>query len=705
MPQSAGQRHISRVHECFSTERAAVGPWAEFQTRADICIIIAAARPHISKSKKTKSPKIDPRLLARPRLDALFDRHARGELDAVGLHAGVRALIAEVGAHPVLDALVKRMEGTSEAERESLMLLVERLRNPEVVAYLWQKVKKQGALSMEAKTTTLVILKHMGEDVDIADPGRYFSPRDFRPSDIRSAENLFRLGLRDMARHLREARDPVEVERMMLDISRMPENTMDGAGVLLHLIEEAEAEATDLGADFLHAMAYATPNPQAQKAAVAALARLAARGVKPVTPVILNIGQEEFHDAYMTDPEHLWQQSVNVAWERAPGVIEALVFLLDFGVPWVGAIKDMYATQPLTPVQYHNHFVKQAGMKMGERVYRVSLARAQATIAAAALEADTTPDELDDRPLIADRSQQPLVVDLRGKRGKEVLSLLSRQAAEDFEDEAFDDDDFEDEDFFNFEDIMENVQGTHAESLDAWSGAPCWEPDWIIDYLATFCPELERLDGLTPANEEFVWIRDTWLTLQDFLFYLEDHAYEIYALSDVQGFCVSEHIQEDAWEWDEDHGRSRVEDLRQFFTYLAGRDLIPAKAPVFEALTQMLARPDGITLIERPEPLGGETAVWLRYFGDEGEAEPLTYNEWWTALVLEKKFRRNREKFRREACKKPDAESKLALLDRLESRSSADTEYLDDERPSTPDDYKRAEKWFERENVSEARAW
>src|SRR5712691_10332206 len=120
----------------------------------------------MSKSKKSKSPKIDPRLLARPRLDALFDRLARGELDADGLHAPVQALIAEAGPHPVLDALVKRMEGTPEAEREALMLLAERLRSPTVIAYLWQQVKKPGALSMEAKTTTLVMLKQMGEDVD-----------------------------------------------------------------------------------------------------------------------------------------------------------------------------------------------------------------------------------------------------------------------------------------------------------------------------------------------------------------------------------------------------------------------------------------------------------------------------------------------------------------------------------------------------------
>ncbi len=699
----------------------------------------------MSKSKKSKSPKIDPRLLARPRLDALFNRQARGELDADGLHAGVQALIAEAGPDPVLNALVKRMEGTPEAEREALMLLVERLRSPAVIAYLWQQVKKPGALSMEAKTTTLVILKQMGEDVDIADPGRYFSPRDFKPSDVRSAEELLRSGLRGIARHLRGARDPVEVERLMLDINRMPENSGDGENILLELVAQAEAEDGDLGADFLLAMARATPDPQVQQAAESALARLESKGIRPVTPVILSMGQEKFFAAYMTDPNHPWQQSVNVAWERAPGVIQVLVFLLDFGVPWRGAIKDMFATIPLTPGQYHNQFVKRTEMSMGERVYRVGLARAQATIAAALeanrqnkvalpkehndvrhlverwvlhpaaaiLQGDTTVDELGHRPLVPDRTQQPLMVDLRGTHGKEVLSLLSQQIGKDFEDDDFEDEaidevDFEDQDLVNFEDIVEDVQGTYAGSLDAWSGAPCWEPDWITDYLATFCPEPERLDELTPADEEFGWIRDTWLTLEDFLFYLDDHTYEINTWSDVQGFSVSEHIREDAWDWDDDHGRSRVEDLRQFFTYLAGRGLMPAQAPVFEALAHMLAQPEGITLRERPEPLGGETAVWLRDFGGEGEAEPLSYCEWWTALVLEKKFRRDREKFRREARKKPEGESKLALLDRLESRLSVVPEYLgdlDDKRPATRDDYRRAERWFEKENVSDARAW
>ncbi|MBM3135220.1 MAG: hypothetical protein FJZ89_08060 [Chloroflexi bacterium] len=41
-------------------------------------------------------------------------RQARGALDHDGLQAGLQALMAEVGHGPVLDALVTRLEGTSE---------------------------------------------------------------------------------------------------------------------------------------------------------------------------------------------------------------------------------------------------------------------------------------------------------------------------------------------------------------------------------------------------------------------------------------------------------------------------------------------------------------------------------------------------------------------------------------------------------------
>jgi hypothetical protein len=404
------------------------------------------------KAKKRKRPRIDRRVLVRPRLNALFDRHARGELDDDGLQAGLQALMAEVGHGPLLDALVKRMEGTPEAERETLMAILPRLRSPEVIDYLWQLVKKPRALSVEAKLTTLVVLKEMGEDVDVNDPGLYVSPQDIRPGDIKSAQGLLRQGLRGLARSLRQSRDPAEVEAFMHRINQMPKQAIGGEDILLDMVQGAETGATDLEADFLCALAHTTPFPKVQQAAEHTLARLAAAGIKPVTRAILDLGQDQFYAAYMTDPDHPWQQSVTVAWERAGGVIQALVFLIDFGFPWRGAIKDMFPTHGLTPSQFQREFVERATRQMDMRMYRVSLARAQATIAAAveanqtyetplpkelnearhlverwvlhpsasAIAADFTDDELGDRPLVPDRSDRPVLVDVRdlGRMGK-----------------------------------------------------------------------------------------------------------------------------------------------------------------------------------------------------------------------------------------------------------------------------------------------
>jgi hypothetical protein len=674
-------------------------------------------------TKKNKTSRIDPRLLVRPRLDALFDRHASGALNLDGLQGGAEALMAEVGHRRVMDALVKRMEGTPEAERETLMLLVERLRRPEVIEYLWQQVRKPGALSVEAKTTTLVILKGMGEDVDISDPGRYFSARDFRPSDIRSVEEMARMGLRGLARHLRGARDPVEIERLMLDINRMPEKASEGENVLLEMVASAEAEDNDLGADFLYAMARATPYPKVQEAAEAALARLEAKGIRPVTPAILSMGQEKFFAAYMTDPEHPWQQSVNVAWERALGVVQGLVFLLDFGAPWRGAVKDVWATTAMTPEAYHNYFAVRAAKKMGERVYHVGLARAQATIAAAleanrknqvalpkeydevrhlierwvvhppsaALQADTTVDELSDRPLAPDLSRKPLVLDLRGDRLEDIMRALPPDFFETLP--------AEEEAFSNFKSLIKDVKDTHQ----FMGMSPWWQVEWVQDYLSSLHPTPYKLKRPDP---EFTAIAERWRYLQDFLWYLDGEGFDVHVVADLRGFHFSEYLAEDALESDADRGRARLEIIRAFFDYLAQAGKIPSDVPCLSELARMLAQPDEITLTARPAPLGGEIAVWLREFGDDGRDEPLTYNEWWTALVLERKFKGRWDKFRNSARKVPDAEAKLALLDGLEGRLSDDPDYLDylnDERPPETEDHKRAERWFEKERVNQAR--
>jgi hypothetical protein len=142
--------------------------------------------------------------------------------------------------------------------------------------------------------------------------------------------------------------------------------------------------------------------------------------------------------------------------------------------------------------------------------------------------------------------------------------------------------------------------------------------------------------------------------------------------------------------------------------HLAQRSLTPSNLPLLSELSQILAQPDRLTLLARPEPQGGEIAFWFRAFGADEHDEPFTYNEWWMALVLDSKFKRSWTKCRRAMLGKPDAAAKLALLDLLERRLAQDAEYLDDlddERPPTPEDYARAERWFDHELVNDTRAW
>jgi hypothetical protein len=413
----------------------------------------------MSKSKKHRTPNVSPSVLARPRLDALLARHAQGELSLDALEANVRALIEEMGEGPVLDALVKRMEGTPEAERETLMLLVPRLKSRGVIDHLWQQVKRHGGLSLDAKMTALVILKAMDEEVDLDDPTRYFSPRELRATDLKTAEDLVRTGFRGLARALRGSRDAAEVEAYMHRLQQMPETPVDGKGVLLQLIETAQADGTDLAADFLYALARTTPDPDVRQAAEHGLTQLEAHGIQPVTRAILDLGNEHFYGAYTTDPQHPWQQSIVVGWERAAGTIQALSFLLDFGVPWRGAIKDMFVTRGMTPREFERQFKERAEQKMGEQVYRVPLVRAQAMIAAAvqanqqfnilfpkeynevrhlverwvlhpataALEADTTRDELAPLPLTVKHEEQPLFLREEDFENPAVQQWLAQQ--------------------------------------------------------------------------------------------------------------------------------------------------------------------------------------------------------------------------------------------------------------------------------------
>lgn len=687
----------------------------------------------MSKKNKHKTPKVDPRVMARPRLDALFERHARGELDDAGLQTAVQALIAEADLPSVFGALVGRMHGTPEAERETLMTLVERLKSSEAIEYLWQQVRKPRALTLDAKMTVLIILKGMGEDVDLSDPGRYFSARDLKPSDLKSAEDLFRAGVRGLARHLRESHDPAEVEAYMHHIYKMRDTALGGQEVLFDMVKNAEESGTDLDADFLYAIAHTTSIEKLQLTAVHALDGLAVKGVKPITPVILNLGQARFYAAYMTDPQHPWQQSVIVAWERAKGTLQALVFLLDFGVPWRGAIKDMFPTEPLTPEKFQRSLVERPGFEMDMRMYRTSLARAQATITAAVeanrkyniplpkdftefrhlvehwvlhpsaaeLAADTTRDELAHLPLTTDRSKQLQMIDMRDLKVMEELGILNPNEELIEEDEAADLE-IDLDKLHSFDDVLEDIRSTFAEVAE---GMPWFPAAWVKDYLTSLSANPDDLDGF---DEDLQVIIDEWWDLKDWVQYLAEDASEYSALDDLRGFHLWEYITDNAIDLEDDGGLSRVETVRDFFAYLAQRGSIPTDLPILRDLAKILAQPDTLTSFPRPEPLGGEIALRLPEFGEERRDEPFTFNEWWMALTLDRKFKNNWDKCRREIGKRPDATAKLAILDRLQARLIQEPDYLDalqDELTPLPEDYQRAVKWFDREPVSEAHAW
>jgi hypothetical protein len=103
--------------------------------------------------------------------------------------------------------------------------------------------------------------------------------------------------------------------------------------------------------------AHTTPFAEVQQETERALEHLAARDVKPVTRAILDLAQDRFYAAYTTDPNHPLQQSVTVAWERAGGAIQASVSLLDFGVPWRGALKDMFSPHGMTPHEFQRELM------------------------------------------------------------------------------------------------------------------------------------------------------------------------------------------------------------------------------------------------------------------------------------------------------------------------------------------------------------
>jgi hypothetical protein len=308
------------------------------------------------RKKRKKKPKINPKTLARPRLDALLARRRQGDLDDDGFVAGARAMMGELGLEPVMNALVAQLNNADDAQRELLIALVPKLDDQKVIAYLWRLVEKS-RMSVGAKMTTLVILKGMGEQVDLEDVGRYFSWRDIKTADIAEVERLGRVSTRAIIRELQQITDPQDLEAFMLQHEKITAEMGGGDEMQLVVIEDLVAMADAGAADFLLALVYTSPSSQVRGAARRALIKLAGQDVFPQSPVVKSLGEEPFYTAYCTDPAHPWQQQVSMLWERPGERVQALVFLLDFGHPWRGSIKDMFVTRYMTKREWQREFV------------------------------------------------------------------------------------------------------------------------------------------------------------------------------------------------------------------------------------------------------------------------------------------------------------------------------------------------------------
>ncbi len=353
------------------------------------------------RKKKRKKSQVPQQALARPRLDAIITRRERDELDDDGCADKVSALMAELGCKLVLDTLVKKLETASDTERDALMAVISKLGDEETIGHLWRIVRRS-KMSIGVKSTALIILQQMGEDVDLSDPGAYFSPRDIKSTDIAEMARLSRHSLRMLIKRLQKAESVGEIEGLM----DMFDRSLDEAD-LLAMVEEFSAVEEAGAADMLLAIVHTTARLKVRQAARNALLKLAGRGVFPQSSIVKSFSEERFYAAYCTDPTNPWQQQVTMAWEWPGDTTQAIVFLLDFGFPWRGSIKDMFVSRYMPKRQLQRELLDK-----GNEQRRIPFARARQSILDA-LEANRRhrvrlPPEYDDfRQLIERRIVNP----------------------------------------------------------------------------------------------------------------------------------------------------------------------------------------------------------------------------------------------------------------------------------------------------------
>ena len=580
--------------------------------------------------KKSKKPNIPIQTMARPRLEQILNRRQHGELDEDEFLASVEALMKEIGREAVLNALVGLLDNASNEQKDALMVVIPKLGNKQTIDHLWNLVRRS-KMSIGGKMAALVILKQMGEEVNLDDPGEYFSWRDIKHSDLSEVENMGRFAMRALIKELQQLDNADDVEAFMLHADEvLPQARSEE--VKLVQIEELVAMGDTDAADMLTAIIATTPQSKVREVARKGLLKLSGQGVFPQAEVIKSLRNEPFHSAYSTDPAHPWQQGVMMIWERTQNNVQALVFLLDFGSPWKGAIKDMFPTYSMPWSQLKRQMIdKTLGTDAEYR--RVPYARARKfildAIAANKKNRVRFPEEYEkflyliERRII-DPSPEALAYaaqvdaqtvdewgELEGEpvRGMEIIGpdgtpmpVITMDELEDWEDEEYEltfDDILDSVEEFYLEDYLEeddSEEERDTEEEEAEEEAVPYE--WMVDYLTTRFNEgvdVEELD-------------DRWDNLTEFLLYLDEGDDPPETLTDLQGYHLSEFI---TTYWDEyvfagetspiAEKQFVIDTVQDLCDYLAKQEHIPADTAkrVKSAAATLFSNPNEITPISR----------------------------------------------------------------------------------------------------------
>ena len=555
------------------------------------------------KSKKEKKPNIPIQTMARPRLEQLLTRRQAGELADDEFIGSIETLMGEIGREAVLNALIGLLDGASPEQKDALMVAIPKLGDAETIKHLWHLVRRS-KLSVGGKMTALVILKEMGEEVNIDDPGEYFSWRDLKHSDLSEMEDMGRFALHALTKELQKLDTADDVEAFMLQTEEyLPAGSK--VDVKLAQIETLIEMSNPGAADMLSAIVATTTDFQVREAARRGLLKLSAQKVFPQSEVIKSLRDEPFHSAYSTNPAHPWQQGVIMVWERPQNTVQALVFLRDFGSPWKGAIKDLFPTYSMPWPKFKREMIDRPQGTDAE-YRRITYGRARQFILDA-IEANRKnrvkfPPEYEKFLYLLERriinpSPEALAYaaqvdaqtvdewgELAGEpiRGMEIIGPdgmpmpIITMGDLDFENEEYE---------YTLDDLLDEVeQFYHADETEEEALVEEVDEseeeeeelipyDWMVDYLTT-----RHNEGMEPEE-----LGDRWDNLSEFMFYLDDSDYDPpESLADLQGYHLSEFITDF---WDENLLEAEtttvaerefiINSIQDLYEYLAERGHVP----------------------------------------------------------------------------------------------------------------------------------